>query len=356
MKYTKLLFAPGPVRVPDEIKYTFLHDPPYFTTAKFSQLIDEIQPKLKYVFDSSNPVLIGTGSGTLGMEMSVSNFFNRSDEVIVLDMGKYGINWAKIGLAYGLNVTTIKSEYGRFVPLDHLQSVITGNQDFKGIFITYVETTSAVKAPLDRYYELIKEVSPETLIVVDAVSALLTEQLPSYLYDVVISASQKGLQLPPGLFFMTCSDRAIQRATASKLPTFYFDVINEMERAHKNITTFTPAAPLYYALNKALDQIELVGRDDVIERTMEHAEHVRTTLAEDFQQFSQAPCNSVTACVCENSNHFIDTLYDVGLVIGGGVRSLNNKIFRMMHFGWDLDENEVESALKIIKNTYRPWL
>lgn len=343
-----LLFAPGPIRIPVNVKLAFLHDPPYFTTSRFSDLLAEVQGKLKLVFNTENEVLIGVGSGSLGMECSVFNFFNEGDDVLVLDTGKYGKNWYKMCRQYGLNARVLQPLGPGFSVLpSSIYDMITPN--CKGFFVTHVETTTAILNDIAAYKKIVEERAPEALFVVDAVSSLLTEPLESRNYDVVISASQKALSCPPGLFFMTASEKALCRATMSKLPKFYFDVLNEHERSLRHITTFTPATSLIYALNVALDSILHKGTTQIIEETRNYADYIREIVTFYFRLFSLSPCNAVTAFSTSNANMFVDRCEQCGLILGRGLREQHDKLFRIAHFGWDLNMKEIRKALAIIE-------
>lgn len=347
----ELIFAPGPIRIPDPIKETFLEDPPYFTSKKFSHLIKEIQPKLRAIFCTSNPVLIGTGSGSLGMEMAVSNFFSPKDKVVVINTGKYGENWVDMCSRYGLIVTSIQPDLGRSFNDNDVRK-IASIRDLKGILVTHTETTTAVLNDI----KMLKGIHKGALIVVDAVSSLLTEELSANEYDVVISASQKAISIPAGLFFMSVSERATYFARSSSCPKFYFDVMNELHRLEKGITTFTPASNLYVALNEALNHILRIGMDVILRHTASLAKYTRLQLSHCFDIFSKNPCNAVTAVLCENSNGVIQRLYDnYGITIGGGVREMNDKLLRIMHFGWDMRERDLKYVIKHVSLMCNPY-
>lgn len=350
-KKRELLFAPGPIRIPDAIKETFLNDPPYFTSRGFSNLIREIQPKLRAIFCTSNPVLIGTGSGSLGMEMAVSNFFSPRDRVVVIDSGKYGENWIRMCDAYGLNTIPITIERGRSLGSSVVETIRTMS-DLKGILVTHTETTTAVLNDIKR----LKGVNKAALLVVDAVSSLLTEELSANEYDVVISASQKAISIPPGLFFMSVSERATYFARSSTCPKFYFDVMNELHRLEKGITTFTPASNLYVALNEALNRILRIGIDVILRHTESLAKHTRLQLSHSFDIFSKNPCNAVTAVKCESANSLIQRLYEQhNITVGAGVRDLNDKILRIMHFGWNMREQDLKHVIKVVSLMHNPY-
>jgi alanine-glyoxylate transaminase/serine-glyoxylate transaminase/serine-pyruvate transaminase len=60
--------------------------------------------------------------------------------------------------------------------------------------------------------EAVKRVSPDTLVVLDAVCAVASEdiQMDNWGIDVVITASQKGLGAPPGLSIVVVSEKALK--------------------------------------------------------------------------------------------------------------------------------------------------
>ena len=63
------------------------------------------------------------------------------------------------------------------------------------------------------------------LCVVDAISSLGAVPLETDAWgvDVVVTGSQKALMTPPGLSFVTASERAWQRVESASLPRFYWD-------------------------------------------------------------------------------------------------------------------------------------
>ena len=60
--------------------------------------------------------------------------------------------------------------------------------------------------------EVVRRVSPDTLVVLDAVCAVASEdiQMDNWGIDVVITASQKGLGAPPGLSIVIASQKAMK--------------------------------------------------------------------------------------------------------------------------------------------------
>jgi aspartate aminotransferase-like enzyme len=352
-----MLYAPGPVRIPDRIKYRMLLDPPYFTTSEFSSMLERIQENFKILFGNKEPVLIGTGSGSLGMEAAVQNFFSPGENVLIIETGKYGKNWGDMCRAYGLHTMTISTEFGFPVEASSIQSMLgSQNTNISGIFVTHVETTSAVRNDIEMIRDIRDKVAPGALLCVDAVSSLLTEEFNVSDYDVVISASQKALQCPPGLFFMFVNQTALARANVSTLPRFYFAVLNEYERAKKNITTFTPASTTIVALDETLRQIvDSGGPQVVIERARIGGEITREIANRKFTLIGNKT-NAVTGFYHECSKGFASYLeYNYNIVVGTGVRKQADSVIRIMHFGWDLNLDELRRVVTAVVCASDPY-
>jgi aspartate aminotransferase-like enzyme len=346
-----LYFAPGPIRIPDKVKKSLLEDPPYFTTKAFSKLLQETRTMLMYVMDQtrSHTPLIGYGSGSLGMEAAVANFFRPGECVLIIDSGKYGKHFSTLAMKYKLIPYVLTSSPGAVVPVKHVEKVLQSIWPVSGVLCQTVETTTAVRTPYEWYVKLVKERFPKALSVIDAISSIGIEPFSSTKYDVVIGASQKGLQCPPGLFFMSASEAAIERANeiASTSSFTYFSVVNEYERAQKNITTFTPSSNLIMALHAGLSCMMEIGIESIYQTTDEKARYVRDRLA-TYPLLSRSPCTAVTAVEMSDADSFVQECEERNLILGGGVRELKNKIFRMMHFGWDTTYEEISEAFAII--------
>jgi alanine-glyoxylate transaminase/serine-glyoxylate transaminase/serine-pyruvate transaminase len=84
-----------------------------------------------------------------------------------------------------------------------------------GLLTTPVDTSTGVLSPAAHFCKLIKEHSPSTLIVLDAVCSVASEEIrfDDWGLDVVISATQKGLGVPPGLSVVMASGRALKVST-----------------------------------------------------------------------------------------------------------------------------------------------
>lgn len=339
------LFAPGPVNTPRSVSLSMFNPALYHADKDFYAIMSEVYDGLKYIFRTSQNVLLLTGSGTLSMEQSVANLFSPGDSVIVCINGRYGENWKKICVSYGIDVFEIIPPEGVAVTASDVEEVIQRAPNVKGVLFQHVETTTGVLNPVKDISASIKEINPNILVVVDSVCGLINEPFEFDLWgvDCAVSASQKGLMLPPGLCFMALSARAIEHAKQSTFPKFYVDVVEEERRVNLNQTRFTPAIPTVMGLRLVLQEIKKLGIENIWKRQKLvgelFREAVRTNLHLDL--FSYDPTSAVSIIVMPpniKGQDFTDFLSDeYGITIGKGVDGLKESIVRIAHLGYDFN-------------------
>ena len=92
--------------------------------------------------------------------------------------------------------------------------------------------------------------------------------------DVVMTGSQKGLMLPPGLAALTVSEKAWRAYERSTLPKYYFDWMKYRKNLDKETTPFTPAVSLVVGLVEALRMMREEGLENLIARHAPPAEAI----------------------------------------------------------------------------------
>lgn len=337
------LLIPGPTPVPQDVLLEMAREMINHRGAEFSNLLKSSTELLKKIFKTNNDVLILTASGTGGMEAAVVNFFSQGEEVLVGICGVFGERFAKICKAYGLNVKTIETEPGKGIEPETLEKVLKENPNIKGVFLTHNETSTGVTNNLRELAYVVKE-KPERLLIVDAVSSLGAIDLPTdeLKIDVVVTASQKALETPPGLAMISVSDLAWNYNEKANLPRFYFDLKQAKKFLNEGATPFTPAVSILFALRKALENILNRGLENNFKRHMVLGKAVReaikalgvTRLLADERWAS----DTVTPVVPpENVNpdelrKYIRNKF--GVVLAGGQGGLKGKIFRIGHVGY----------------------
>ena len=176
---------------------------------------------------------------------------------------------------------------------------------------------------------------------VDAISGLGGEYLPAdeWGVDVVVGASQKALMAPPGLAFVSLSDKAWKLVEESTLPRYYWNFKEALRMQKNNQTPFTPAVSLICALRESLKLIKEKGEDNILKHHARLAEATRKgVLALGLKIFSEAPSNIVTAIELPlgiEDKKLRALMRDrYGVEITGGQGKLKGKIIRIAHLGW----------------------
>ncbi len=84
------LFTPGPTAVPWQVLETMSRPLIHHRTKEFREIHREAAENLKYVYRTTNPVVILTASGSGAMEAAVANLTRVGEKAIVIQVGYPG--------------------------------------------------------------------------------------------------------------------------------------------------------------------------------------------------------------------------------------------------------------------------
>lgn len=353
------IFAPGPTPVPNEVLATLSLPPLHHRTKEFGAILDRVKKGLQTLIQTKEPVTVLSSSGTGAMEAAIVNSFKSSDEVIVVQAGKFGERWAKLASRYGLKVHLLEVEWGRAVDPDQVSDLLARHPQTQGVLFQASETSTGVIHPVKEIAKAVRN-KGDALVIVDGITGLGVFEMPmdAWDLDIVVGGSQKALMLPPGLAFIALSQRAKARRATANLPRFYFDLNAEDKAALTGQTAWTPAVGLICGLEAVLKRIEAVGLPTLFSFYERLAHATRTgAQAAGVEVFAKSPSPSVTAlCVPKTvteGGKIVSFLRDrFGITIAGGQDSLKGKIFRIGHLGFydELDVLTVLAAVEIALN------
>ncbi len=321
---------------------------------EFGDVMKRVNKNLKYVFQTEQPVLTLTCSGTGGVEATFVSLFSPADTVISVNGGKFGERWVKMPKAYGLNVVEIKVPWGTAVQPDQLLDALRKNPHTKAVYLVHSETSTGTATDIKEMAKLIRSNS-NALVCVDGITAVGAHEVrfDAWGIDVCVTGSQKGLMIPPGLAFVALSHRAIDMMQSSKLPKFYFDLRKALKSYEQDDTPWTPAVSLIIGVDAALEMIRAEGIENVWKRHERLATALRAGVAAiGLRLFSNSPSHAVTPVWLPEGmdwKAFNKTLkVDNGITIAGGQDEYAGKIFRVSHLGYydDLDMVTVMAALE----------
>jgi aspartate aminotransferase-like enzyme len=347
----RYLLAPGPTPVPPEVLLAMSAPIIHHRSPDFMPVLDSAKRGLQWLYQTKNDVLILCSTGTGGMVGAVNNFFNQGDRVLVINAGKFGERWTKICRTYGLKVEEITVEWGYAVKPEMVGDRLKKNRGIKGVFVQASETSTGVYHDIKTLASIVKKYD-DTLFIVDAISALVAHDLRTDTWgiDIMVGGSQKGVMLPPGIAFVSVSEKAWAKAETSKLPNFYFNFKKERENLARNQTNFTSPVTLIIGLNESLKMLQAEGLKNVFKRHEKLANVMRkSVLALGLELYSkESPSNSVTAIMTppgiDGQTVYKNLREKYGITAAGGQDRAKGKIFRVAHLGYS-DRFDVITAV-----------
>jgi len=339
------LFTPGPTPLLPAAQFAMASADIHHRTPEFKALFTKVLAQLKVFVGTQNDVLLLSSSGTGAMEASVSNLTSAGDKVLVLTAGKFGERWVDLTKAFGCDVDVLEVPYGQTFYIAAVKNAI--KPEHKAVFLQASETSTAVSHDVEAIAKLVKETN--ALLVVDGITGLGTQtfDVDGWGIDILIGGSQKAVMIPPGLAYLSVSEKAWKAMDSSKNPRYYFDLRKERKNQVKGETAYTPAVALVAGLGAALDYIAgqaggdlEQGRIALIDNAQVNAAATRAGLVKlGFTLFAPtAPSAAATAVAVPegmDSGSVVKALKaKFKLVTANGQGSMQGKIFRVAHLGF----------------------
>ncbi len=352
-----VLLAPGPTPLPAEVRAALALPIIHHRTPQYRSIFGDVSERLKGVFLTQRPVYTFTGSGTAAMEAALVNFHKAGDTLLVIEGGKFAERYTEIARAFGLKPQVLKVEWGTGVDAAQVEEELRVNPGIQSVCVQLCETSTAALHDIRALGKVVSKTA--ALLIVDGISGLGADRLETDAWgvDLVIAGSQKALMLPPGLAFLSVSEKARKRLETANLPRFYLD-LRLYEKAMKDQDTpFTPAIGLVIGLAKALDLIETEGIQNVFRRCEEMGEFTRSLFQKiGLEIFSKAPSATVSAALMPkgvDGEKVTSIMRDEkGVTLAGGQGHLKGKIVRVAHMG-AIRRQEIEEGIRVLAETLR---
>jgi aspartate aminotransferase-like enzyme len=356
-----LVMLPGPTNVPDSVMNAMLSPIINHRSDDFRTLYRDVVDKTQRVFQTSNDVVILTASGTGAVEASVINIVKKNDKIVIPVNGEFGGRLADLIANWGGNSIRIGSKFGENPPIDQIENAFETNKDIKALYAVYNETSTGTTL---RYLEKLGEICSKygSLFIVDAVSILGGDELPvdRWGIDVCVTASQKALAAPPGVAPISISARAKKQMLESPPPTQYFNLKRYFKYfADSGETPFTPALPLFFAFQEALDIVLEEGLEKRVDRHRRCANAFYTGLSElGFTPFAHPEARSSVVIAFNYIPGIEDKTFrkilgeQFRVLIAGGFGELKGKVFRIGSMG-EVNRYHVIRTLSSITSTLK---
>ena len=349
------LFTPGPTPVPEETLLELAKPVGYHRSAEAKAILAEVTDDLKYVFQTANPVVTLTSSGTGGMEAAVGSTLAVGEKAIVLSAGRWGERWKGLLKAYHANVVMVEVPYGKAVTPEMLSNALAEHPDAKVVFATLSETSTGIGHDIEAFGKLVAN-SP-ALLIVDGISGIgaMECRCDAWSVDVMVSGSQKALMMPPGLAFVSVSPKAKAKIDATPPRGFYFDLRRALAKLAESDTPFTPANTLIKAQRVSLKRIRAEGIENLWARHAKVATACRAAVAAlGLELFAERPNNGVTVITVpaglDGSGILKAMEKKHGFKLADGQDNMKGQIWRLSHMGY-VDAFDVLGAIAALELT-----
>ena len=332
------MFVPGPVDVAPEVLETMTKPVLPHRSKEYEAIFQRAAKKCEELFYTKYRVFIGTHSGSGMQETGIRNLVQK--DVLSCVNGAFSDRWYDVAVSNGKQVDKLEAEWGKPIEPQQLRDALK-KKHYEAITLVHNETSVGLENPVKELCEVVKEVSPDTLILVDAVSSLAGTkiEMDAWGIDFLLTSSQKCLALPPGISLAGTSDRALEKAASVENRGWYFDLLIMEKHRVKNSTAMTSAVSLVYALDYQLDRIFEEGLEARFARHAAMSQRVYDWAVErGMDSLADASYRSKTVATIKNTRNIEIPklnayLLERGMRIANGYGNLKNITFRIATMG-----------------------
>ena len=220
--------------------------------------------------------------------------------------------------------------------------------------VVHNETSTGALSDIAAVRKAMDAAKHPALLMVDTISSLGSAPvtMDAWGADVIVSGSQKGLMLPPGLSFTAASEKALAASRTNKLPRSYWDWQEMIAFNAKGFFPYTPASTLLYGLKEALAMLNEEGLENVFARHQRLAAACRAAVKGwglEILCLDPKVYSPILTGIVMPAGHDADAFRKVALEnfnisYGAGLGKVAGKVFRIGHLG-DCNELTLMAAL-----------
>lgn len=334
------LLTPGPTPLPERVRLALARDMVHHRKKEFAVVMERVQERLRTLFGTQDTVLPLSCSGTGAMTAAVYSLFAPGQKVLVVEGGKFGQRWREIAASRGLDVSSIEVPWGQAVRPQAVADALQSDPSLAGVLLQHSETSTGVLHPVREVAAVTRKSA--ALLLVDGISAVGLTPCPmdQWGIDCLLTGSQKGLMLPPGLALLALSPRAWERAEKQAPGCFYFNLPGEKAKLAQQQTLFTSPVNLIAGLDESLDVLLENGLDALYARQWALTMLARTSLAAmGLELFAKTDFAwGITSVLLPDGIDGREVLRLAaerhGVCLAGGQDHLKGRMVRVGHMGW----------------------
>lgn len=334
------LLTPGPTPLPERVRLALAHDMIHHRKGEFKAIMHRVQEQLRVLFGTQGPVLPLSCSGTGAMTAAVHGLFAPGEKVLVIEGGKFGQRWNAIARQRGLTTVSIEVPWGQAVSPEAVRQALEAEPDIRGVLVQLSETSTGVLHPVEEIARVTR--SRDVLLIVDGISGVGLSPCPmdAWGLDCLLTGSQKGLMLPPGLALLALSPRAWNKAETIASGCFYFNLPGERTNVEKGQTLFTSPVSLIVGLEESLKMLLENGLEAIYRKQWALTMLTRTGVTalglELFapQHFAWGITSVLLPAGVDGNEVVRLAAEQYGVYMAGGQDHLKGRIVRIGHMGW----------------------
>ncbi|NHJ40343.1 MAG: alanine--glyoxylate aminotransferase family protein [Asgard group archaeon] len=343
----RLIYTPGPTMVPPRVLQAIgkqITNPDL--DPDFPDWFLETCQKTAKVIKTKNEVLILPGEGMLALDAALNSIVEPKDKVLVFASGIFGHGFAGMVKDCKAEPIIIATDgYDDIITIEQVKLALEKYPDVKAITVIHCETPSGTLNPLKDIGKLCQK--SNAVLIVDAVSsnAGTNVQTDDWGIDINLGASQKCLSAPPGIAFLSLSNKAIEIINRREsIPTFYSDLSVWTKSWIKNRSMpFTHSVSDLYAFRESVDLILEEGLENVFQRHLRISNAIIKAIEsiglELYPKTKETVSPTVTTIKVPkgiDSNKLISHLWSkYGVLIAGAWGSvLGGKVLRLGNMGY----------------------
>ncbi len=341
--YPNILRHPGPTPIPKKVQLAMNQDMISHRTEEFVRLYQETTNRVKPIFGTKQDVLLLPSGGTAALEAAAVNTVSPGEEVVVITVGAFGDYFVSICEKYGFHVHKLEKAWGEACTEEDLTEFLTPLSNIKAVFATYNETSTGILNPIEKLANVV-HTHTNALFIVDGVSCIggAPAEMDQWGIDILVTGSQKAMMLPPGLAFLSLSDRAWKVIEENKPSSYYLNLLSYRTWAEKGMTPNTPSISLIMGLSAVCDLIDeeggftqTVARHELMKNMVREAMKALSIGLLTSDEYASPTITAIYTPEGLEAASFIGHLKErYHLDFAGGLGSLQGKIFRFGHMGY----------------------
>lgn len=361
-----LLNTPGPTNVPERVQQAMVRNPMDLGDPRALSMIETCFQDLKKIFRTEHEIFIYAANGHGAWEAALVNTLSPGDLLLVPELGNFSTGWGEMAEALKMRTETIKGDWRQAIDPAKIRDRLAADKshEIKGVLVIQTDTATSVTCDVSAIRKAMDDAGHPALLFVDTIPTLAVTdfRMDEWGVDVAVSASQKGLMMPPGLGFVAASPKALEAHKSATSQRRYWDW--SLRIASESYRTFCGTSPQtqLFGLRASLDMLLEEGLENVFARHKRLAKATRLAVTHWGQAGAlelnainpEQQADGVTTILLKegiDSTRIRDVCRDeFQCALGGGLRNLSGKAFRIGHMG-DMNEPMLYGALASVEAT-----